>query len=60
MRKSKIIETVNDFPKELDLDELLEGLIFIDKVEKGLTEVEEGKVVKHSAVEGYFKKKWQK
>jgi hypothetical protein len=33
MRKTKIIETVNHFPKEFDLDELLERLIFMDKVE---------------------------
>ena len=60
MRKTKIIETVSRFPKEFDLDDLLERLIFMDKVEKGLEQVENGKTVKQSEVELYFKKKWQK
>ncbi len=60
MKKNKILETVNDLPKEFDLDELLERLIFIDKVEKGLEQVENGKTLKQSEVEAHFKKKWKK
>jgi len=50
MKRDKVLETVNDLPKEFDLEELMEKLVFIDKVEKGLKQVEEGKTTSHSEV----------
>lgn len=40
MTKDKVIETVNDLPQEFDLDEFIERLIFVEKVEKGLQQLE--------------------
>ena len=45
MNKDKVIDTVNELPQNFELDELLEKLIFIEKVELGLKQVEEGKVI---------------
>jgi len=45
MNKDKVIDTVNELPQNFELDELMEKLIFIEKVELGLKQVEEGKVV---------------
>ena len=42
MTKDKVIETVNDLPQEFDLDEFIERLIFVDKVEKGLQQLDKG------------------
>ncbi len=36
LTKSKVIKTLSAFPENFTLDELVEKLIFIDKVEKGL------------------------
>jgi len=42
MKKERVIETIKDFPTEFEVEELIEKLIFIDKVEKGLKQVKEG------------------
>ena len=40
----KILATAaKNLPQEFDLDELVERLIFIEKVEEGLKEIAEGK-----------------
>ncbi len=38
MTKAKVLETLNQFPMEFNTEELIDRLIFIDKVEKGLEE----------------------
>lgn len=50
MTKEKVIETVNDLPADFELDVLLEKLIFIDKVEKGLEQIDNGKTLTHNQV----------
>lgn len=47
MKKTTVINTLNEFPKEFQLDELLEKLIIIDKIEVGLKESKEGKTISH-------------
>lgn len=44
IRKSRIIESLSDMPEEISIDELVEKLIVIQKVEEGLTASKEGKV----------------
>jgi predicted transcriptional regulator len=48
MKKSTVISTLNEFPNEFKLDELLEKLIIIDKIELGLKEAKEGKTISHA------------
>lgn len=50
MKRDKVIDTVKELPKEFDLDVLLERLVFIEKVEHGLMQVKQKKVVAHSKV----------
>ena len=59
MTKEAAIKVFNDLPDEFELDELLEKLIFIAKVEKGLKQIEEGKTI---TLEEAIKqsKKWSK
>lgn len=56
MKKEKVIETVNGFPQEFDLEELIEKLILVEKIEKGLKQVDEGKTVPHEQVKEIVKK----
>jgi len=42
--KEKILSAVNEMPNEVDLDELFERLIFIQKVEEGLEDARDGRV----------------
>ena len=60
MKKEKIIQAVNEMGKNINLDDFLEKLILIDKVEKGLAQIDTNQVVLNSVVELYFKKKWKK
>ena len=56
MKRDKAIETINDLPNEFDLEELIEKLVFVEKVEKGLKQLDEGKTVTHETVKETVKK----
>jgi hypothetical protein len=60
MRRQTVIKTVRDFPSEFDLEELLEKLIFIERVEKGLEQAKKGETIRHEKVVKRFQKKWSK
>ena len=50
MRRERVIETIKYLPNEFNLETLIERLIFIDKVEKGIKQTEEGKTISHADV----------
>ena len=56
MRRDKAIETMKEFPQEFELEELIERLVFVEKVEKGLQQIEQGKTVSHEKVKKMTKK----
>ncbi len=56
MKRDKVMETVKEFPQEFDLEELIERLVFVEKVEKGLEQVKAGKTVPHEQVKDMIKK----
>ncbi len=58
MKKTKVLETVQLMPEDVNLDELIEKLIFIEKVEQGIEQGEAGKVVPHEQVKEMVKIIW--
>lgn len=42
LTKEKVLETVQSLPAEFSLDELVEHLIVLEKIERGLQQVEAG------------------
>ena len=56
MKREKALDAVKEFPQEFELEELIERLVFIEKVEKGLKQVEEGKVKSHDKLKDLTKK----
>lgn len=50
MTKEKVLEAIKDMPKDFELDELIDKLIFIDKVEEGIKQVADGQGVSHEDV----------
>lgn len=56
MKRDKAMETVKEFPQEFDLEELIERLVFVEKIEKGIQQIEEGKTVPHEQVKEIIKK----
>ena len=59
MNKDKILATIAELPNEIELDLLLEKLDFIEKVEKGLAQIEQGKTQSHQEVKDLVQK-WSK
>jgi len=60
MKKSKVIETLDSLPEDFNTEELIERLIFIDKVEKGLQDLEEGRTISFEEAKERIKNKWSK
>jgi predicted transcriptional regulator len=59
MRKENLIATINELPQDFDLEVLMERLIFIEKVEKGLEQLESGNTLTHQQVKNRIKE-WPK
>ncbi|REG92024.1 hypothetical protein [Algoriphagus antarcticus] len=57
MKKDKAIQVLNEMPCEFDIEELIERLIFIEKVEEGLDQIKEGKVNSHESFKD-ISQKW--
>ncbi len=56
MKKENLTKILNDLPSEFELDYLMEKLIFIEKVEKGLEQLNNGNVITHYELKQKTKK----
>jgi predicted transcriptional regulator len=56
MKKDKVLQTIKELPSEFELEELIEKLIFIEKVEQGIKEANEGKTITHEQIKADIKK----
>ncbi|MBL0294144.1 MAG: hypothetical protein WCP74_12605 [Sphingobacteriia bacterium] len=59
MKKSTVIQTLNELPQKFDLDELLERLMVIEKIDEALEDAKSGKTVSHDKVKKMVAK-WNK
>ena len=59
MTKEAIIKVVNDLPNDFEMEDLLDKLIFMAKVEKGIEQIKEGKVTSHEEVMKEAKTWWK-
>jgi hypothetical protein len=60
MKKTMVIETLSAFDDEFDAEALIERLLFIEKVEKGLNDVKENHVLGFNEAKQKFFDKWEK
>lgn len=44
MRKSTVIDIISKLPEEVSVDEIIERLIVLEKIERGQQQAKEGKV----------------
>jgi predicted transcriptional regulator len=62
LTKEKLLASINAMPEEKfdDIDVLLERIVFLDKIERGEKDIEEGNVISHEEVgniiQSWFKK----
>jgi len=59
LTKDKLRQSINKLPDTLTIDELIDQLIFIEKVEEGLEQSKEGKVLYNEDVKEIIEK-WSK
>ena len=57
MKKEDVIEAMRELPQNFELESLLEKLVFIEKVEKGLLQLEQGITISHDVVKE-MSKQW--
>lgn len=50
MTKEKALEVIKDMPADFELDQLIEKLIVVEKLEAAIKQVNEGDVIYHSDV----------
>lgn len=60
MKKQTVLQTIKDFPKEVNLNDLFEKLLVTEKIEKGLQQIDNRQTVSHDNVVKLFNKKWRK
>ena len=59
LTKEKVLKTINDLPSEFQLEDLVEKLILLERIEIGLQEVKDGKTISSDDAEQKMKK-WLK
>ena len=59
MTQERAIEIVKDMPNEFSVDELIERFTFIEMVEEGIRDVEEGRTIPHEEVKKMIEE-WKK
>lgn len=59
MKKTTVMNTISTLPKEFSLDDLIEKLLVIDKIEEGMKDIKEGRVISHEKLKKEIKK-WLK
>jgi hypothetical protein len=60
MKKDKVIASLNELPDEFTIEELIQRMLFIEKVEKGIEQADKGKTIPLEEVKKQFKTKWSK
>ncbi len=58
MKHAKVIEALKTLPEDFALEELVERLVLIEKVEEGLQDEAAGNMIAAEDVQEYFRKKW--
>ena len=54
MNKAKVIATLISLPEEFKTEDLIEKLLFLENMEKGVQEVKEGKTIPFEEVKNRF------
>lgn len=56
LTKSTVKKTIENLPDSFTIDELIDQLIFIEKVEEGIQQSDEGKVVSNEDIKSMIDK----
>ena len=56
LTKTQVIESFKDLPETVSADDLIERILFLQRIERGLKRIEEGRTTPHEQVMQEF---WQ-
>jgi predicted transcriptional regulator len=56
LTKTKLKEQIEKFPEEFSIDELIDRLILIEKIEEGIRQSESGEVISEAELDNEIKK----
>lgn len=51
LTKTNVIKTITRFPDSFSIDELVDKMILLDKIEKGIQDADSGKVISEEEVD---------
>jgi len=54
--KSEIIQAIQDLPDDATLEDAMERLYFLTKIERGLVQSEAGETISHAEIEARFQR----
>ena len=60
MKKNQVIETLENFPDEFNLEEFVDKLFLMEKIEQAEEDIAQGRVYSLEEVRKKFEDKWQK
>ena len=56
LEKTKVFDSIQDLPEKFEVDDLIERLILIDKIQKGLDDVASGRIFDEIETENRLEK----
>lgn len=56
LTKNTVRQSIDNLPDSFTIDELIEQLIFVEKVEEGIKQSEEGKIISNDDVKNMIEK----
>ncbi|WP_372947738.1 hypothetical protein [Mariniphaga sp.] len=56
MTKDTVRQSIDNFPDSFTIDELIEQLLFVEKVEEGIIQSNEGKTISNDDVKSMIEK----
>ncbi|MBD1366274.1 hypothetical protein IDJ77_20850 [Mucilaginibacter sp. ZT4R22] len=57
MKKAIVLKALNNLKDDFDVEQLIEQMFFIEKIEKGLSDVKEGRVLSYKETKRRFSNK---
>ena len=51
LTKTDVIKTINRFPDNFSIDELVDEMILLDKIERGMQDADNGRVIPESELD---------
>jgi len=59
LTKTSVINTITRLPDSFSIDELVDKMIFLEKIEKGIQDADNGRVISETELEKQMEEWWK-